>query len=258
MSEAAPPDFSPFAARYARARPRYPAALFDWLAAQAPRRELAWDCATGNGQAALDLAARFARVVATDLSAEQLRQAPAHPRVEWRLAAAERSGLPDAAVDLVTVAAAVHWFDLPAFAAEAARVARPGAVLAVWTYHVGRVEPPFDQLFHRLYWEIVKPYFAPQTRLVDDGYATLALPGEELAAPAFRMRADWTLRQALDFVASWSGSQAYLAARGEEPARLVRDELARLWGDPERERPLVWPIHLRAVRLATAAETRSA
>jgi SAM-dependent methyltransferase len=246
----ASPDFSPFAAAYARSRPRYPAELFDWLAAQCPRRDAAWDCATGNGQAALGLAGRFARVVATDRSAEQLRHAPARPGVEWRAAPAESSGLADASIDLVTVAAAVHWFDLPAFLVEVARVARPGAVLAVWTYHVGRVEPPFDGFFHRLYWETLKPYFAPQTRLVDEGYATLALPGEALAAPRFEMRAEWTAAQALDFVASWSGSQAFRAARGVDPGGLVRDEAERLWGGEEASRTLRWPLHLRAVRLA--------
>lgn len=250
MTAIATPDFSPFAERYARARPRYPPELFAWLAAQVDRHETAWDCATGNGQAARGLAERFARVVATDASAEQLRFAPAHPRIEWRVAPAERSGLPDAAVDLVAVAAAAHWFDLPAFVAEAQRVARAGAVLAVWTYHVGDVEPPFDRLFHRLYWEIVKPYFAPQTRLVDERYATLALPGEELAPPPFRMTADWTCSQALDFVASWSGSQAYRAAHGHDPSQLVRDDLASLWGDPDAVRRVRWPLHLRAVRLA--------
>jgi SAM-dependent methyltransferase len=253
VSPAFQDHFSARASAYARFRPHYPAPLFDWLARVAPAHRLAWDCATGNGQAALGLAARFAHVVATDASAEQLRFAPAHPRIEWRPAPAERSGLGDAAVDLVTVAAAVHWFDLPEFLAEVARVTRPGGVLAVWTYHVGEMEPPFDALFRRLYWQIVKPCFAPETRLVDERYATLALPGDELAAPRFCMSAEWSCAQARDFIDSWSGSQAYLAAHGHEPSELVRDELAALWGDPDAVRTLRWPIHLRAVRLTAPA-----
>jgi len=247
------PDFSPLAERYARGRPRYPGELFDWLAAQAPRRELVWDCATGNGQAAVDLAGRFARVVATDLSAEQLRHATQHPRIHYELARAESSPLPDGAVDLVTVAAAVHWFDLEAFAREVARVTVPGGVLAVWTYHVGDVEPPFDVVFDRLYRKVLKPYFAPQTRWVDERYATLPLPGTVIEAPRFVMTADWSLRQALDFIDSWSGTAAFREAHGEDPLDLVRGELEVLWHD-EPVRTVRWPLYLRAVRLGAAAK----
>src|SRR5882672_11427376 len=123
---ASPPDhFSSVASQYAAFRPRYPAALFQWLAATAPRRERVWDCACGSGQASLDLAAHFHTVIGTDLSAGQLAQAPAHERISYRVALAEQSGLESASCDLVTVAQALHWFDLPRFYAEARRVLRP-------------------------------------------------------------------------------------------------------------------------------------
>src|SRR6185503_4614338 len=188
---AAAPDFSPLAATYARARPTYPAALYQWLAGLCRCRELAWDCATGNGQAALGLAGHFAHVVATDRSAEQLRHAPRHSRVEYRLASAERSGLAVASVDLVTVAAALHWLDFASFFAEAARVSRPGGVLAAWTYHTAICEPPFDRAFHRLYWDVLRPFFDDRVRYVDDKYAGIEIPGEPIASPPFTVTVDW-------------------------------------------------------------------
>ena len=100
---------------YRRWRPGYPDELFAWLAAMAPSRAVAWDCATGSGQAAGGLAAHFARVVATDASAAQVAEAEAFGRVEYRVAPAEDSGLPDASVDLVTVAQALHWFEFERF-----------------------------------------------------------------------------------------------------------------------------------------------
>src|SRR5574341_2011719 len=106
------PDYSPFARQYAESRPKYPAELFSYLAALVDRHHLAWDCATGNGQAALDLVKHFERVIATDVSAEQIRHAVPHPQIEYRVARAEQSGLEDQSVDLVTVASALHWFDL--------------------------------------------------------------------------------------------------------------------------------------------------
>src|SRR5690606_31583471 len=125
--------FSGHAAGYAQARPTYPEALFDWLAAQCAQRELAWDAGCGNGQAAIALARHFARVIATEPSAEQVAQAPAHPRVEYRVEPAESPSLADASADLVTVAQAMHWFDLDRFHVGVRRVLRPGGLVAVWT-----------------------------------------------------------------------------------------------------------------------------
>ena len=80
--------YSGHAADYAAYRPSYPVELSAWLAALAPRRRLAWDCGTGNGQAAAGLAAHFECIFATDASAEQIRQADPHPRVEYAVAPA--------------------------------------------------------------------------------------------------------------------------------------------------------------------------
>lgn len=137
-----PPDSSPVASAYATSRPGYPAELFARLASLVERHELAWDTATGNGQAAIGLAEHFDRVIATDVSAERLRHGLPYPRVEDRVATSERSGLRDRSVDVIATAAAIHWFDLPRFYAEVRRVARPGAVAAAWTYHIGYVAPP--------------------------------------------------------------------------------------------------------------------
>jgi len=245
----AAPDYSPLAATYARARPAYPPELYEWLAGLVECRDLAWDCATGNGQAALGLAPHFARVVATDRSAEQLAHAPRHPRVEYRLATADRSGLAAAGADLVTVAAALHWLDLPSFFAEAARVLRPGGVLAAWTYHTAICEPPFDRAFHRLYWDVLRPYFDRRVGLVDEKYATIAMPGEPIAAPPFAVTARWTLAGALDYVRTWSGAHAYRQATGVDPAALIRDELAPLFGDETTVRTVRLPLFVRASRL---------
>ena len=242
------PDFSPLAARYARARPAYPPELYAYLVGLLDRRELAWDAATGNGQAARGLAEHFPRVIATDISAEQIRHAAPHPSIEYRIAAAEGSGLETGSVDLVTVAAAAHWFDLATFGAEVQRVTRPGGVLAVWTYHVGIMRPPFDELFYRFYFDLVGPYFAPGARLVDDLYASLALPGRPLAAPALEVRASWKLEQLIDFIHSWSGAVAYREATGHDPVETIREELGTLWGSCDAVHELVWPLHIRITR----------
>jgi SAM-dependent methyltransferase len=243
------PDFSPLAAEYARSRPRYPEALFDFLAALVDRHELAWDVATGNGQAATSLARRFRRVVATDRSAEQLRHAIALPGVEYRQGRAEEIALEPGSVDLVTVAAAIHWFDLDRFSAAVRRVARPRGVVAAWSYHVGRCLQPVGAALSRLYFDLLRDYFAPGARMVDDGYAAIVLPGEPVEAPAFTAEAEWNLEQLRGFVRSWSGYEAYRRAHGRDPLELVAGELERAWGDPGRVHTLHFPLHLKVARL---------
>ena len=172
MTGSVPPadHFSVVASQYAAFRPRYPAALYQWLAATAARRERVWDCACGSGQASVDLAAYFREVINTDLSAEQLAQAPAHQRIGYRVALAEQSGLDDASCDLVTVAQALHWFDLPHFYAEARRALRPDGLLAVWCYGIATIpEHSGDALFQDFYHNVVGPYWQPERRLVEAG-----------------------------------------------------------------------------------------
>src|SRR5665648_349224 len=85
--------FSKQAALYQDSRPHYPKALFTYLASLNQRHELAWDCATGNGQAAVDLAAYYSHVVATDGSFAQLKNALPHKNIVYVNALAEHLSL---------------------------------------------------------------------------------------------------------------------------------------------------------------------
>ncbi len=242
--------FSCIAAEYARYRPRYPDALFDFLAALVPSRATVWDCAAGSGQATEPLAARFARVVATDASERQLSAAPRLSNVEYRVAAAERSGLPERSFDLVTVAQALHWFDLEQFYREVRRVAKPGGVLAVWCYGTCTVEgDEVNEAVLRLYRDVLGPYWPPERRHVENGYRDLPFPFEAIAAPAFEMVESWTMPQLLGYLGTWSARQRILAATGSDPLPAFAEELAQRWGDPGRRRLVRWPIALRVGRV---------
>jgi len=243
--------FSRLAAQYAAFRPRYPSALFDYLAEAAPSRSMAWDCACGNGQATLDLAERFDAVFATDASAQQVAAAQSHARVTYRVAPAESSGLAAASVDLVTVAQALHWFDLDAFYAEARRVLRANGVLGAWTYGVHRVdEPEIDAHLQKFYSETVGEYWPPERRLVEDGYRTLPFPFPELTPPAFEMSERWSLPKLLGYLRSWSATSRYFQRNAVDPVTPFGELIAPLWGAPDRERVIHWPLGMRIGRKA--------
>lgn len=237
--------FSGHAAIYAAARPTYPEALFDWLAAQCPSRALAWDAGCGNGQASLALAGRFDQVHATDASAAQIAAAPAHPRIRWAVEPGEASSLADASADLVTVAQAWHWFDHARAIAEFRRVLRPGGVVALWTYGISQVDAAVDAVFMRLYAGPLEPYWLPERRHVENGYRELPFPFAEIAAPAFAMSLKWTLPQYLAYLRSWSASQRHLAATGVDAVSAMEAEFAAAWGAPETAREVRWPLGLR-------------
>ena len=240
--------FSAVAARYAEFRPTYPAELFDWLASLCEEHEAAWDCATGSGQAAAGLAPHFARVVATDASAGQIAHASGPANVGLRVAPAESSGLADSSIDLVTVAQAAHWFDLPKFFAEARRVLKPGGALALWGY--GRLDLPggMDAIFLRFYSETVGPYWPPERKWIDDGYRSLDFPFSEITAPAFSIEVEWNLPRLLNYLSTWSAVKRYRAERGSDPLPALLAELQPLWGNPDAALPLKWPLFLRVGR----------
>ena len=237
--------FSSASDRYAAYRPDYPAPLFAWLASLCANRDTAWDCATGSGQAALGLALHFQHVVATDASAEQIFHAEPHPAIDYRVAPAEASGLADRSVDLVTVAQAAHWFDLPRFYAEAARVLKPAGVLALWGY--GRMVLPgdMDAPFRHFYSETVGPYWPAERKLIDDAYHSLDFPFTEIQAPAFHIEVEWTLPRLMDYLSTWSAVKRFQAAQGHDPLPALMAELEPLWGDTATARKLQWPLFLR-------------
>ena len=249
MSQTFHDHFSGVADRYADFRPHYPAALFDHLATLAPSHATVWDCAAGNGQASHDLAARFAKVIATDASKEQVASATPNPKVEFRVAPAEQSGLHDSAVELITVAQALHWFDFERFYAEAKRVLRPDGVIAAWAYGINEIEgDAVNELVQDFYAKVVGPYWPPERKWVEEGYRTIPFPFTEIAAPAFRMEANWTLEQLVGYFSTWSATNRYIKATGQNPLGPLAAKLGEVWGDAGRTRLVSWPLALRIGR----------
>ena len=218
---------------YARARPSYPDALFAFIAAEAPGRERAWDCATGSGQSALGLARHFGSVEGTDASAEQIANAIAAPRVRYSVQAAESTDFPDASFDAVCVAQALHWLDLERFYAEAKRLMKPRGVLAAWGYARHHVTQQVDLAFEEHFLAPLTPYWPAQNAKLWAGYRDESFPFEPIEAPAFAIEMRWTLAQLIDYAGTWSATRRYLEV---SPDFLSRSHVAMrpAWGEGER------------------------
>ena len=240
--------FSFASPNYAAYRPRYPSDLFAWLAETTPDRRRVWDCGTGSGQAAVALTAYFEEVIATDPSTSQLASAERARGVTYVGMTAEQAALADDSVTAVTVAQALHWFNLPSFFEEAGRVLVPGGVLAAWSYGHLRIAPRIDEIVTRFYAETVGPYWPPERAMVEDGYRGVRFPFAELSVPPFEMSAAWTLPQLVGYLATWSAVGRYKEAKGEDPVPALVRELSPAWGNHAREYTVRWPLVVRAGR----------
>ena len=232
---------------YAQFRPRYPDGLFEWIKRVVPARDTAWDCATGNGQAAVALAEFFSHVHGTDGSGAQVAQGIPHPRVEYREALAQVSGLADHSVDLVTVAQALHWFAGEDFYREVRRVTRSGGLLIAWCYGFHRpmghgLDPAIDHFSH----EVLKPYWPENNRLIWNGYRDIPFPFEKLQTPSLLLESQPNLFEYVGFIESWSAVAKLRDAEGAAALELFCETLRDNWGDPEKKRPVVWDLSIVA------------
>ncbi len=241
--------FGAVAGEYARHRLTYPPEFFAAFrkrlpAAGGPEVPLVWDCGCGNGQAALALAERGVEVIATDASADQLAAAFPHPRIHYRCAEAAASGLADASVDGVVVAAAVHWFAGPAFNREVRRVCRPGSPMAWIGYlPMQALDPAVDAVLQRFHDEDLAAWWPPERRLVEAAYAGLDFPGQEWPFPDhLQIERHWTLAELLGHLGTWSAVQRARSG-GPDPLLPLSRELAGCWpGEAEARVTLRWPF----------------
>jgi SAM-dependent methyltransferase len=248
--------FSEVADQYAASRPGYPIELIDLLSELAPRRarasgnapRRAWDAGCGSGQLSTLLAEAFDEVIATDASPQQIAAAKPHPRVQYRVAPAEASGLAAGSIDLSVAAQAAHWFDLDAYYDEVRRVAAPDGVVALVVYSRPSLEADLEPALQALH-RAVDPYWPPERKPVDELYANVPFPFAELPTPRLWMELEWDLGRLLGYAETWSSTQGFVRAHGREGLKAAARPLAEAWRDAGQTRRVRWPVAVRAGRV---------
>lgn len=237
-------NFSTQADIYAKYRPGYPAALFEFILENVRERNTAWDCGTGNGQTAKILAKHFKQVYATDISEQQLSKAVTAPNIIYSIQPAEKTRFADNSFDLITVSQALHWFKLDLFYKEVGRLGRPGSWIAAWMYNLPRITPVIDEIIgQQFYKEKIGTYWDPERKFVDEQYATIPFPFQEINCPILSMDLYWTLEDLMGYISSWSAVQKYIRAEGYSPLDELKIKLAPHWTN---EATLItFPIYIR-------------
>ncbi|QHL87654.1 methyltransferase domain-containing protein [Nibribacter ruber] len=245
----APKDnFSRQATLYKKFRPTYPPALYEFILKLVPNRECAWDCGTGNGQVAVELAKHFTHVKATDISEKQLQQAPAQANIEYSLQPAEKTNFATSSFDLITVGQAAHWFDFDQFYPEVTRVAKPNAVLALWGYGLLSISPELDRVIQHFYTDTIGPYWDAERKHIDSSYASLPFPLEELPPFTGTIEQSWTISDLEGYLNTWSSVQAYIQKHKGNPVDACMADIRKAWGE-KAELSVRFPVFSRIGRI---------
>jgi SAM-dependent methyltransferase len=237
--------FSNQAALYANYRPGYPGSLIDYVLSFVQDRICAWDCATGNGQAALLLAPYFQRVEATDISRKQIDHAVQHPSIVYSVEGVEGNGFPDNAFDLITVAQAYHWFNFDTFLREARRTGKKGSVVAVWGYGLVQTsDPDLQNAIDHFYVDIVGKYWDPERKYIDEKYETVPFHFKPLPSKNFAIEMLWNPTDFIGYLNTWSSVQHFIKANGNNPVDEFAKTMTTLWKE-NNSRRFSFPLFLR-------------
>lgn len=229
---------------YAKARPQYPSSLFEFLATQVPTNIKAWDCATGNGQAALGLANYFREVYATDLSAQQIENSFKKDNITYSAQLAESTDFENESFDLITVAQALHWFDYEKFWPEALRVLKPNGIFAAWGYSWFQINPELDAILKTMLFDIIEPYWAAQNKIAWRKYIDINFPFETLQSPEFNMNTEWNYYQLMNYLHTWSATRRCMDALGKDFFENSKKAIATVWGDLETTRMIYMDVQI--------------
>lgn len=241
--------FSAQANEYAKFRPVYPPELIEYIVSFCREKETAWDCATGNGQAAVLLSSHFKKVQATDISKTQIKNATSKENIEYSISPAENTLFADNSFDLITVAQAYHWFNWELFRQEVMRVGKPGSVIAVWMYNLLTThDEAVDKLLRDFHDNIVGPYWDAERKYVDENYKDVEFKYELLHVKSFYIKTEWSLHHFFGYLTTWSAVKNFEKQHGYSPVDKIETLLKALWKEDEIK-PISFPVVLKLGRI---------
>jgi ubiquinone/menaquinone biosynthesis C-methylase UbiE len=230
---------------YLKYRPSYPTELFSYLSSLTEKHALAWDCGTGNGQAAISLSAFYEKVLATEPSESQIRYAMKSPKVSYFIEAAESSSIRTNTVDIVTIANALHWFNFDLFYKEVNRIVKSNGVIAAWSYGLPEISPEIDSIVKQFHDGTLGTYWQPQNRLVEKQYATIPFPFQPIPSPKFYIEKVFNLKELIGYFNTWSATQRFINDNKFNPTEELEEDLNKVWTNTESKKKLRWELILK-------------
>ena len=237
-------NFSIQSDNYAKYRPAYPTEFYNYLYSLIPASQAAWDCGTGNGQVAFELAKKFDHVFASDLSESQIKNALQSKNIVYSIQAAEQTFFEKDQFDLIIVAQAIHWFDFDKFYSEVRRTGNSNAILCVLGYGKIEISEEMDRVINYFYRNVIGSYWDKERKYIDENYKTIPFPFQEYTAPDFVNNIQWSLEHLIGYLNTWSAVKHFISKNNYNPLDALMKEIEILWGD-SKEREVRFPLLLR-------------
>ena len=250
MTENFKDNFSKQSGIYAKYRPHYPKELFEFLSSLTTEHDLAWDCGTGNGQAAIGLTEFYETIIATDPSEQQIKNASLHPKIKYKVERSEESSFTNNSVDLLTIANAIHWFNFDLFYKEVNRVVKNNGIIAAWTNHLPIISPTIDVVVKHYHDITLNDYWQTENRLAEKLYTTIPFPFNEIKHPDFFTEKTMSLHDLIGYLNTWSATQRFINANNFNPTDELFDNILPLWGDPDSDKKITWKLALKVGRVS--------
>lgn len=219
---------------YSLYRPKYPPEVYAFIDEECASHHCAWDSACGNGQVAIDLVPLFSRIEASDLNENQIRHAFRHEKIHYSVQDSERTIFPDQSFDAVCIAQAIHWLDLDRYFREVGRVLKRNGLFACWGYGFFHITPVLDEIIENCLMRNIKPYWSEKSRLLHDGYTTIAFPFERITTPHIEFTEKWSLHQLLAYLSTWSAVKLHQHHEAFDLLKELEEQLMNQWGARER------------------------
>ena len=237
-------NFSSQSDKYVKYRPTYPLDFFEYLNSIVANKQNAWDCGTGNGQVAYELAKTFDNVFATDISRTQIDNALREANITYSLQPAERTNFDDEQFDLIIIAQAIHWFDFERFYAEVRRTARENALICVVGYGRIKISEEIDRAIANFYENVIGTYWDKERRYIDEDYKTIPFPFKEIRTPGFVNILNWTLEHLIGYLNTWSAVKHFINKNRHNPIDDLQSELEQHW-EKGQTKKVHFPLLLR-------------
>ena len=241
-------NFSAQSENYAKYRPTYPPVFFEYLNSLVLTKQATWDCGTGNGQLAYELAKTFDSVFATDISQSQIDNALLASNIEYSVQPAEKTNFKDNLFDLIVVAQAIHWFDFDKFYREVKRTAKNNALICIVGYGKIEIVEQIDHIITNFYQNIIGAYWDKERRYIDENYATIPFPFKEIATPSFANKLEWTFGHLIGYLNTWSAVKHFIKHNGYNPIDKLQTEIEQHWKEGEMKE-VTFPLLLKIGRI---------
>jgi ubiquinone/menaquinone biosynthesis C-methylase UbiE len=199
--------------------------------------EVAVDVGCGSGQSTLPLGSYCQRVIGTDISHEQIKQAvinnTSHDNVTYKVASADKLPFGDEEVSMVTCGQAWHWFDPPTVNSEIVRIIKRPGCIAIY----GHVLPVIQnvecaQIMDKFYSQTLKGYWHNNRKFVDEKYEGLSLPLPLKERINVNVVNTISLDEYFGYVDTWSGYQSYLKSNpGTEILAELKEKIKMILAD---------------------------